>query len=160
MKTIQLTQGQVALVDDGDFERLSQHKWCASWNHYGFVAVRRRPGGGKIFMHREIMNAPDGVDVDHRNRKTLDNIRRNLRLATRSQNMMNGGAKDTPGRTSIFKGVYRRTATGPWIAKIKKDGKAKHLGSFDREKDAAAAYDKAARELFGEFACTNLEGRA
>src|ERR1035437_2353458 len=90
MKTIPLTQGQVALVDDSDFEELTKYRWYARRNKNGaFYAARSCPvpRGRKLYMHRALLL---GVpEVDHVNRNTLDNQRHNLRPATHSQNLHN-----------------------------------------------------------------------
>lgn len=93
MKEIELTQGQVALVDDEDFDYLSQWKWQADWckTTNSFYATRTSyfPVKTKIRMHREIMKTPAGKHCDHRNHDTLDNQKDNLRNITHSQSMMN-----------------------------------------------------------------------
>ena len=93
---ISLTQDQVAIVDAKDFGWLNQWKWCAVNTPKGFVAARneRMTGGIQgtftfqktIYMHRQIMNAPEGKMVYHRNYITLDNQRHNLRICTYNQN--------------------------------------------------------------------------
>jgi len=108
-----------------------------------------------LSMHREIMQAPAGLLVDHRNRNTLDNRRENLRLATRSQNSCNSRI-DKSKATSQFRGVQYWKRRGRWVAKIKHKGKETWLGSFDNEIDAARAYDDAAKKYHGEFARLNL----
>ena len=92
-KIIPLTQGQVTIVDDEDFEYVSQHNWRAKragrHGDYWYAALS---GGTKtIFLHRLLVNAQPGEDVDHKNHATLDNRRSNLRRATRSQNNANKG---------------------------------------------------------------------
>lgn len=96
MKEIPLTQGKVALVDDEDFELLNQLNWYAYKNKTGnYYAVRNysaEKGKRKIIlMHREIMDAPKGIQVDHRNGDGLYNQKENLRLATHQQNSFNQG---------------------------------------------------------------------
>src|SRR5687768_11145590 len=89
-KQISLTQGKFATVDDADFDHLNQWKW--HFSHYGYArrTTSSRFGRQKfIFMHREIMQAPDGMDVDHINCNKLDNRRQNLRLCTRADNLRN-----------------------------------------------------------------------
>jgi len=161
MKEIELTQGKVALVDDEDFEELNKHKWRAMNNHgRGWYAVRRSSScNGKwhtIYMHREIMNAQPGQEVDHRNRKGLDNQRKNLRFCTCSQNQAN--AKKRVRCSSQYKGVNWNKQHDKWQAYIKVHGKQAYLGYFDDEIAAACAYDKAATERFGEFAHPNFPG--
>ena len=87
-KEIKLTKGFVAIVDDEDYEWLSQWKW-----HYDKYACRRKSTGYKqskiVFMHREILGYEGELDVDHINKDRIDNRKCNLRLATRSQNLAN-----------------------------------------------------------------------
>ena len=158
MKEIPLTKGQSALIDDADFEWISQWKWCASKAHSGYYAMRaERSFGGKykfVYMHRMINGTPAGVATDHIDGDGLNNTRANLRDATNQQNAANGRRhKDGSSR---FKGVSRNPKPGPlnpkpWIAHIGVDGAVRHLGTFLNEEDAAAAYASAAKEAFGDF---------
>lgn len=109
----------------------------------------------KRYLHRVIMNAPPGVEVDHINGDTLDNRRCNLRLCMRRENGRN--QKPQMGRSSQYKGVSWRKQCQKWSAQIKVDGKQIHLGLFNEEVEAARAYDQAARELHGEFARLNFQ---
>ena len=163
VKEIALTQGQVALVDDEDFERVNKYKWCAQWfpSTKSFRAsrrklVRERGDGGqeRIYLHRFVMNAPRGRDVDHVNHNTLDNRKSNLRICTRSENCMN--KLKWNGCSSRFKGVSWSKEVLKWRANIKKDNKQCSLGYFTDETDAARAYNQAALRLHGDFACLNV----
>ena len=154
IRYIPLTRGKFAIVDAADYERLSKHKWLASGDEQrGFYAARR-VGNKLVLMHRVIMNAPEGTVVDHINGNSLNNRRGNLRLCTQKQNSRN--ARSSRHSTSRFKGVYFHKQTGKWVATIGYNGKTIHLGSFDDEIEAAKAYDRKARELFGEFAYLNF----
>jgi hypothetical protein len=108
-----------------------------------------------VSLHREIMNNPDGLLVDHANGDGLDNRRTNLRLATHSQNQFN--KRKTKSKTSSrFIGVYFEKRKNRWMARIHYHGKRIWLGSFKSEFDAAKAYDAAAKKYHGEFARLNF----
>ncbi len=158
-KEIQLTQGQVAIVDDEDYEWLNQWKWCAvsgknSKGHGGgFYAIRRKQGMTKnIIMHRIILNATDGLEVDHINGDGLNNTRSNLRLCTHNQNVWNRKRKNK--NMCGYTGVHKRE--NRFRAEIRCNGKKIIIGSFESAILAAEAYDKKATELFGEFASLNF----
>ena len=157
MKEIPLRKGMVALVDDEDFERLSRHRW--SFHPLGY-AVRQVTAAGKprlIYMHRVVLQAPPGREVDHRNGDGLDNQRENLRLVARAQNSRNQRLRP---HSSPFKGVSFDRESGRWRAAIMVDYRKIHLGSFDDEQEAALAYDQASRELHGEYGRPNFAGAA
>ncbi len=156
MKEIPLTQGQVALVDDQDYEELSRHKWSAFKSGKTWYARRGfgpRSHQKQVYMHQQILNPPPGLQCDHINGDGLDNRRCNLRVCTQSQNQHN---RRLQGGTSEFKGVHWYKAQNKWRAKITHNGKRYHLGAFPDETDAARAYDNAAREFFGKFARPNF----
>lgn len=165
MTTINLSQNKIALVDDEDYEYLSQFKWHAweSRKSGKFYATHstRDPITHKIDtirMHRVIMNAPDDKDVDHWDGDGLNNQKSNLRLATGSQNQHN--RSKNINNTSGFKGVTYYKNTNKWICRIRLNGKDIHIGYFDDPIMAARAYDQKAIELFGEFAKLNFSNEA
>jgi hypothetical protein len=159
MKRIPLTQGQFALVDDEDFDRLSKHKWYATWNpstssfyasrHSFYVNGKRNT----ILMHREVLVASADKQVDHANRDSLDNRRKNLRLCSGSENCANRrvGSNSTSG----FKGVSLDKLSGTWRARVRKGGKLLSNSYHPTAESAARAYDEATIRLNGEFALTN-----
>jgi hypothetical protein len=153
-KEIKLTQGKVTIVDAEDYDFLSQWKWYCDGGGY---ARRNSPrGDGKrvaILMHRFILDAPKGVEIDHRNRDTLDNRKSNLRLCNREENCRN--KKKHSNNRSGYKGVSRHN-DGRWQAEISVSGQKKYLGRFDTKEEAAKIYDKEALKHFGEFAYLNF----
>lgn len=157
MKEIQLTQGKVAIVDDADYEWLSQWKWHARKDKTTWYARRNAgnwPHQKAVAMHREIIGAPDGVEVDHKDRDGLHNWRDNLRIATDSQNAANRGKFSS--NTSGYKGVSWDSHAGKWKADMQANSQRISLGYFSDPSDAARAYDDAAIEHFGEFAQLNF----
>lgn len=102
MREIPLTQGKVALIDDEDYEELSQYKWTAhhraknTWYAVRYVGKRvdGKRVGVHIQMHRVITNCPDGLVVDHINHNGLDNRKENLRTVTAAVNAGNRRPKD------------------------------------------------------------------
>lgn len=152
MKTIKLTKGQFAIVDDEDFEFLNQWKWFASKDKNTFYANKRH-GKTILQMHRLIMNPKKGEVIDHINLNGLDNRKKNLRICSPKENIRN--APKRMKATSKFKGVYLPSGKDKWRATIRIDGKKKNLGTFASELEAAIAYNNAALKHFGEFAYLN-----
>ncbi len=157
MIEIPLTKGYVAIVDDDCPPEILAQKWCAHVNNRsGKVYVVRNilNGDGRYCMrllHRAIMSAPAGFEVDHIDGDGLNNQQSNLRLCTRAENMQN--QRRQTDTASGFKGVHRNH--NKWRARIKTSEQSLNLGTFESKFDAARAYDEAAIRLFGEFARTN-----
>jgi hypothetical protein len=152
MRRIKLTQGYVALVDDKDYQRVSQFNWSAMRTRktvYAQHAVKIAKNKWKIeLMHRFILGITDSaIQVDHEDRNGLHNWRKNLRIATHSQNMMNRGrqSNNTSGETGV------RWTQNRWRAEIKVNGKVKHLGQFISKAQAIRARREAAIKIHGEF---------
>ena len=107
-----------------------------------------------IYAHRLVVSEiPENLVVDHIDRNTHNNRKSNLRVASRSQNY--GNSKLFPRNTSGYKGVSFHKISGRWRATITYQKISYHLGEFYNPKEAARAYDRAARKLFGEYAATN-----
>lgn len=154
MKTIPISRGKQALVDDQDYAALSPFKWTAQRRKYTFHAARYE-GKKYVYMHRLIMQAETGVEIDHKDGNGLNNQRDNLRNATRSQNVR-GFRGGRINKTSKYRGVYFQRNANKWRASIKLEDKRLHLGLFESEFSAALAYDKKCRKLFGPFASPNF----
>lgn len=148
-KEIQLSNGLIAIVDPADSVQVSQKRWHAK--PHGRTTYARTWDGKS--MHRILMGALPGVEVDHINGCGLDNRRANLRFVTRSQNLMNTG-KSRRNRSG-YKGIYKNSKK-TWAAAISADGVVRYLGSFQTPEKAATAYDSAALKYHGEFARINF----
>jgi hypothetical protein len=158
MKEILLTQGKVTLVDDWNFDWLNQWNWFTQTTASGPYAARNLPRvAGKqtrIYMHREIIAAPTGMLVDHRDGYGLNNQEFNIRAASDTENCRNRCISSR--NTSGFKGVSWHARTKKWVASIRVLGELQYLGLFSCREKAALAYDAAARKYFGEFAVLNF----
>ncbi|MGM0836007.1 MAG: HNH endonuclease [Bacillota bacterium] len=152
-KKLNTSSGMTFIIDDEDYEEVSKYKWKSTEDGY----VRRNFWLGDkckyISLHRMLINAPEGLCVDHINGNKFDNRRSNLRLATRTENIRNSGPK--VNNKSGYKGVSFRKDTGKWKAQIRAFGKKVNLGQFDNKHDAARMYNFWAVDLFGEFAWVN-----
>lgn len=158
MKLIPLTQGQFALVDDEDYERISAFKWFAVKSR-GTYYARRNQWNSKlkrdftIPMHRVILNAAPGVEVDHRDNNGLNNQKHNLRNCSDAEQSANKSI--AKNNKTGFKGVLWHKRDHVYEAGIRVNRKFIYLGRFDDPEQAAKVYDAAALSHFGEFAKTN-----
>ena len=159
MKTIPLTKGKVALVDNEDYDYVSQYKWHAIKRKCVWYASRVMYRQGKpkhVFLHAFLMNPQDGLQVDHIDGDGLNCTRANMRLCTPAENTRNRRRPIT--NTSGYKGVSWHKLRGKWIAWIGVNGKNKYLGLFESKDEAAQAYNEAASLHYGEFARLNTIG--
>lgn len=158
MKKITLTNGGYTLIDDADFVRVSERKWLKT--SHGYVKSTTKDGE---YLHRFLLGLKKGEIADHINRDKSDNrLSVNLRRCTRSENYLNSPPRLS--NKSGFKGVYKnnhgRRKNKVWQASTQKtvDGVSKRIfiGYFATAEEAAKAYDKKIKELFGEFAWLNF----
>lgn len=158
-----LTKDMIALVDPVDLPLVDGRKWQASKGNGGYYARHTLKTDGKnvsVYMHRVITGCPRGYVVDHRNGDTLDNRRRNLRIATVPQNASNVDYTD-PNTASQYRGVSlevrRKGWRTPWRARVRVLGVDVSLGFYEDEVAAARAVDLRLVAEFGEFAHTNFD---
>ena len=160
-----MAQGKEALVDDEDYEELSQYTWTPmkngrTWYAYRWTS-RKNPPRQNILMHRQVMRAPKGTRIDHRDGNGLNNQRQNLRFTTQQENLRNQRHKKADA-TSKYKGVYYSKHAKKWVMQITlgtlsaKGHKQRLKRNFETEEEAARAYDDSARKLFGDFAALNF----
>jgi hypothetical protein len=158
-RRIYLGEGEWTILEPADYYRLNDFSWYLMGKNDKFYVVRTaKVGNGRyktVSMHREIMNAPRGRMVDHKNCDSQDNRRENLRFATPAENVRNR-SKTRSKTSSRYIGVCRDKKRNRWAAHLKHNNKDIWLGRFDNEIEAAKAYDEAAKEYHGEFAHLNF----
>jgi len=150
IRLIPLTQGQVAIIDADDNERVAARLWCAYWDKVMQSFYARGPNGG-LRMHRFILGLTNpAIQCDHRNGNTLDNRKANLRPATPAQNGHN--RRTRRDNKSGHAGVGWHKASEQWSASIRTGEKRIHLGLFDNKEDAIRARQAAEFKYWGEWA--------
>lgn len=144
---VPLNRGFEAVADAADVHLLEGHRWRVQLSKSGHAYAVARINGRDTLMHRLILKPPRGQWVDHINSDGLDNRRSNIRLCTPSQNLANicANRRNTVG----IKGVSNKN--GKYVATIQCDKKTYHLGAFATKEEAGAAYQGAAKVLFGQF---------
>jgi hypothetical protein len=166
MKEIKLSQQgknkgkYVALVDDEDYERVGQFRWCAFTVINSDICYAKKwlNKTGVTLLHRFILGITDKkIHVDHIDHNGLNCQKSNLRTCTNTENQGNRRISKNINSTSIYKGVWWNTYSRKYVSIIRKNHKTYFLGSFVNDIDAAKEYDKKAIELYGEFANTNFK---
>lgn len=143
-KRIKLTNcNKYTIVDDMDYVFLMQWQWYAT--AFGHV-VRSGYDKTHVFMHRVLCQPPANMVVDHVDRDPLNNQKGNLRIVSQSLNARN----TTPAynQTSPFKGVS--LTSNRWQAKITINDQPVVIGRYLTQREAAIAYNRVARKLFGD----------
>ena len=148
MREIQLSRGNVAIVDNEDYEWLNRWKW-----YYSAGYIIRPENNTTIYMHRLVMGMLPGLmECDHINGNRADNRKSNLRICNRNQNTWNSPSH--VNSTSKCRGVHC-ASNGKWHVKIQKDGKRYWCGQYSTEEEAIKVRNKKALELYGEYARLN-----
>lgn len=149
---ITLNKGYFAKTLVSDLHIISSLKWRAlvqPRSVYAIANYKNDIGDHKtVYMHRLIISAPKGVQVDHKDGDGLNNLSSNLRLATASQNQMN--MRKHIKKTGL-KGAYYHKRDKCWISQISINRKHVYLGCYESEIDAHNAYCRASKEIHGDF---------
>ena len=147
-------QQLLCVIDTADYPLVKDYRWFPRIRQSGGVDVQTTfwKSGKRINLRLHRLLCPDSASVDHCDGQPLNNVRSNLRLASRTQQAANT-RKPTKGRGSKYKGVSKDR--NRFRAIIEPFGKKISLGTFDTETEAAIAYNTAAKKYFGEFARLN-----
>lgn len=158
-KKITIKEGLFAIVDEEDFEKLSKYKWTIARSGrnrkylYARTCIFKNGKWKTCLMHRLITKAKKGMLVDHVDDNGLNNLKSNLRVCTFQQNVCRK-RYFSPIKISKYRGVHKRR-NGKFFSSITKNYKSYFIGNFLNEIEAAMAYNKKAKELFGEYARLN-----
>ncbi len=156
MKQIKLGNGLFSLIDDRDLISVSKFNWYTSESKKGKFYVKRLESP-QIYLHRFLMDSPEGKQIDHINGNRLDNRKSNLRMVSQTQNNYNSIKRI--GTTSKFKGVFYDKSgkrIKRWTTQGRILGKKTFLGRYLTQEEAAKTYDTFALKHYGEFAKTNF----
>lgn len=151
MKYIPLSKGKRTMVDDEDYDYLSQFKWCYVVKKKGYPGYAMSKMGTRhnYSMHRVIMHVKEGLEIDHICGDTLDNRKSNLRIVTHRQNCLNQSTRKD--NTSGHKGVWFARRDGKWAASIIVKDKSIWLGQYDLIGDALSVRKLAEAQYFGKY---------
>lgn len=136
-------------VSAEDFDRVNNLRWRIqrhkTGHQYAYSSVK---GQNPIAMHRFILDATKGLQVDHKDNNGLNNIRQNIRLCSPKENQANKSCQKD--NNLGVKGVWK-TKYGKFKAGIHINGKSIHIGSYPTSQEASNAYKKAAAAIWGDF---------
>jgi len=157
---IRLSNGTPCWVDAADAPAMRAFRWHLMPGNATNYAYRK-DGRNTVYMHRHLMGLAGGRErvVDHADGNGLNNTRKNLRLATPTQNQANGGRRKSSASDNLYRGVkVTRLSDGTrrYRAYIRHRGVDHNLGTFPTAEDAARRYDVENRKLNGSFARMNF----
>lgn len=156
---VPLTQGKFAKIDRQDIKAVGAHSWFYAMDHSRTIIkemyhVRAIIKGKSVRLHLFLIGKRKRCHVNYKNGDRLDFRRKNLEHVSIKYIHQKKGKISTP-TTSIYKGVSFHINSEKWEANIKKNNVRKYLGCFDKEQDAALAYNQAALKCFGEHTFLN-----
>lgn len=143
-------RGEKFYIDTSDYEKVKDICWYVARNGY----IKGMIGRTSVFLHRFLMQPPDGKFVDHINHQHEDNRRKNLRIVSHWENMKNVKT-DRKNNTSGCVGVGWMKQRNRWGARIQVNGKTRYVGFFKNFDDAVLARKTAEEKYYGEFSFDN-----
>lgn len=152
-KLIPLSQGKFAIVDEDNFDALSEHNWMYSHGYAKRNFVKENGKKTTIYLHRVILGAEKGQIVDHKNGNPLDNRKTNIRICSQSENLFNKRIQSN--NKSGYKGVAWNKEKKKWQAQARFCGKRYSIGYFQTKEEAAKAYNNTIIKISSEFSKPN-----
>jgi hypothetical protein len=146
---IMLTRNKFCTIDDDDYELCSKYKWHCLGTNDKYLYSARTENGKTILMHREILNCPNHLCVDHINGNTLDNRKENLRICTKAENNRNCKARSDK-KENTPRGIYKRMYG--YESSIRVDKKRIYIGHFKDIKTAILKRNEMMIKYHGKFA--------
>lgn len=164
MKYIKLTKNKRVIVDDEDYPYLNRLKWTACGKDGRFYAVlgKKVEGSRKVamfYLYEFLIKLDDYNCVNFKNKNPLDCRKSNLIAISEGFKIHRGKKYNRMGiKPSKYRGLSWHKAANSWQVRIMRKQINYPLGFFkeDKEKEAAIAYNKKAKELYGEFAYQNI----
>ena len=140
---------KVAIIDLEDLKMVSGLNWRLG-NGYAACSFKTDNGFRRVYMHRLILEAPEGKEVDHKNMDRLDNRRENIRLCSRAENKWN----ENPSKKnkSGYRGISWFTRDGKWQVMLRHLGNRIFLGRYFDIKEAVKVYNSFISQHRGDFA--------
>ena len=142
MKTIVAKRGNVEYlvkISEVHYHLVCGKKWYLDKDGYAIARGERR--GTTIKMHRLMIGAKTGEEIDHTNRNKLDNRIENLRIVSHHENCLNR-IRGT--------GVRFDRDRNKWRARLTFKNQEIHLGRFDTREEALNARLEGAIKYFGK----------
>ncbi|NMF00054.1 HNH endonuclease [Aneurinibacillus aneurinilyticus] len=131
-------------IDTEDLPKVKSfpNSWVAHLSSgyvYANAGIRVDGKQKTIKLHRFILDAPDGFDVDHINHDTLDNRKSNLRVVTRAQNSQNRKGSRSDKKTEGGRNISWDETRKRWEVNVTSGGKRVYIGMYKNLEDAEAA---------------------
>jgi len=143
-------KGDRFYFDLEDFEKVSRYYW---YKHHSGYFFANDENGGRIALHRLVMDAKSDERIDHINHQKENACKSNLRIVTASENSFNSALakNNTSGRT----GVHYNRREKMWVPTIMKDGESVYLGKYSSFEEAVAVRKAAEEKYFGQYSYDN-----